>query len=155
VQGIIGQLKKKAIAIDAVNPLPLNKLRKIKKAAVIVQSTQNYDRVTKIIGIMKKEIKQLKSFNTICNPTRLKQQEIKKLPKRNDIMIIIGSKHSANTKRLYQISKSLNKKSYWVQTYKGLKKEWFKKVKNVGIAAGSSTPDKTTRSVIDFINNLK
>ena len=52
VQGIIGQLKKKAIAIDAVNPLPLNKLRKIKKAAVIVQSTQNYDRVTKIIGII-------------------------------------------------------------------------------------------------------
>jgi len=154
VRGILGQLKDKAIVIDRVKDIPLTTIKKIKRASVVVQSTQNLEKTLVIVDVLKQHIKGLKFFNTICKPTRVKQKEIKYLPLRNDVMIIIGSKTSANTKRLYEISQSINKQSYWIQTKNEIKPEWFKYAQSVGIMAGASTPDYTTKSVIKFISDI-
>jgi 4-hydroxy-3-methylbut-2-enyl diphosphate reductase len=154
VQGIISQLKKPAIVIEATRNIPWRRLKKIKKACVVVQSTQNLEKVLKIIEALKPHVKELKFFNTICQPTRIKQKEIKNMPLENDVMIIIGSKTSANTKRLYEISKALNKRSFWVQKKKDIKPEWFKEVETAGITAGASTPDDTTKEVIAYIKKI-
>ena len=154
VQGITGQLKKKAIVIDSLNNIPFGKINRIKKAAVVVQSTQNLKKTLAIVSILKKHIKEVKFFNTICRPTRTKQQEIRIMPLKNDTMIIIGSKTSANTKRLYEISKLINKRSFWIQSKKDIKPSWFNNVKSVGITAGASTPDYTTKEVIEYIAGL-
>lgn len=154
VRGIVGQLKSKAIIIDSTKGIPFNTIKKIKKASVVVQSTQNLEKTLTIVDTLKQHTKELKFFNTICKPTRIKQNEIKSMPLKNDVMIIIGSKSSANTKRLYEISKSLNKRSYWIQTKDKIKTEWFKNAKSVGIMAGASTPDYTTKSVIEHIKSI-
>ena len=154
VHSIVGQLKNKAIVIDGLKGIPFNKIKKIKKAAIVVQSTQNMENVNKIVWALKPRIKELRFFNTICRPTRIKQQELKKMPLENVVMIIIGSKTSANTRRLYEISKSLNKRSYWVQSRKDIKPEWFKGMHSVGITAGASTPDSTTQAVIAYIKQI-
>jgi len=154
VKGIIGQIKTKPIIIDSINNIPYGKIKKVKRACVVVQSTQNIEKVIKLVSILKNYIEDLKFFNTVCNPTRIKQNEIKTMPKENDIMIIIGSKTSANTKRLYEISKSLNKKSFWIQSKNDIKTFWFKDISTVGITAGASTPDYTTKEIVDFIKNL-
>jgi 4-hydroxy-3-methylbut-2-enyl diphosphate reductase len=152
VRGIVGQLKNPSIVIDDIRSIPAKDIDKINKAAVVVQSTQNIEKVTEIVETLKKQIKELVFFNTICRPTRIKQQEIKSMPLENDLMIIIGSKASANTRRLYEISKSFNKRSYWIQSKGDLRPAWFKNAKSVGITSGSSTPDKTTK---DVLNNIK
>lgn len=154
VRGIVGQLNSRPLVIDAKGNLPLDKIKKIKKAAVVVQSTQNLGKVLKTVGILRSQISELKFFNTICRPTRLKQEEIKKMPKDNDLMIIIGSKASANTKRLYEISKSLNKNSYWIQSAGDLERLEFKGIKSVGVTAGASTPDKTIKDVVHYLISL-
>jgi 4-hydroxy-3-methylbut-2-enyl diphosphate reductase len=154
VRGIMGQLQDKAIVIDSIKKIPLTKLKKVKKACVVVQSTQNMDKTIPIVDILKKHIKDLKFFNTICRPTRVKQKEIKEMPLKNDLIIIIGSRTSANTKRLYQISKSINKRSYWIQSRDEIKKEWFSNAQSVGIMAGASTPDYTTKKVIKYIKSI-
>ncbi|MBN3039811.1 MAG: 4-hydroxy-3-methylbut-2-enyl diphosphate reductase [Candidatus Omnitrophica bacterium] len=154
VRGITGQIRSKALIIDSFENMPLKKIKKIKKAAVVVQSTQNLEKTLEIVNELKKHIKNLKFSNTICNPTRIKQKEIKLMPLENQLMIIIGSKSSANTRRLYELSKSLNPETYLIQSAKDLKPAWFKKIKTVGITAGASTPDKTTRSVVEKIKSL-
>ena len=154
VQGIIGQLEKRAIVIEGTRDIPWARLKKIKKACVVVQSTQDSEKAMKIIQALEPHIKELKFFNTICRPTRLKQQEMKNMPLENDLMIIIGSKTSANTKRLYEISKSLNNRSYWVQSRKDIKPGWFAGIKTVGITAGASTPDDATEEVINYIKKI-
>ncbi|MDD5730683.1 MAG: 4-hydroxy-3-methylbut-2-enyl diphosphate reductase, partial [Candidatus Omnitrophica bacterium] len=108
VLGIVGQLKTKAVVIDNAKNLPVKEIKKVAKAAVVVQSTQNIDKVLSILKTLKPLVKNLRFFNTICVPTKSKQDEIRKMPLENDVMIIIGSRTSANTKRLYEISKSLN-----------------------------------------------
>ncbi|MFA5144517.1 MAG: 4-hydroxy-3-methylbut-2-enyl diphosphate reductase [Candidatus Omnitrophota bacterium] len=154
VLGIIGQLKSRAIVIEDANNIPWDKLKKIKKACIVVQSTQNLEKVVKITAALTPRIKELRFFNTICQPTRIKQQEAKRMPLENDVMIIVGSKTSANTKRLWEISKSLNNRSYWVQSKRNIKPAWFKGAKTTGITAGASTPDDTTKEVIAYIKKI-
>lgn len=155
VQGIIGQLKTKAIVIDNLAHIPLRQLKNIGKAAVVVQSTQNLENVIQIVNALRQRIKELKFCNTICNPTRRKQEEIKIMPKDNEVMVIIGSRSSANTKRLYEISKALNNRSYWVSSKDEIKKSWFKNIKNVGVTAGASTPDSTTQDIITSLRLIR
>lgn len=154
VQGIIGQLLSKPVVIHNIKSITKLFIKGIKKAAVVSQSTQELNSVLEIIGILEKNIPQIKFFNTICQPTRLKQKEIERMPMENDIMLIIGSKTSANTKRLFNISKRLNKKSYWIQSESDINPRWFKDAKSVGITAGASTPDATTQNVITRIKGL-
>jgi len=154
VKGIVGQLKTKAVIIDKIQKIPYKTIKRIKKAAVVVQSTQNIQKTGEIFSKLKKEIKNLKIFNTICNPTRIKQEEIKRMPLKNDVMIIIGSKNSANTKRLFEISKSLNSKSFWIPSKKEINTRWFAKAGNVGITAGASTPDSTIKEIAGYIKSL-
>ncbi|MFO8053173.1 MAG: 4-hydroxy-3-methylbut-2-enyl diphosphate reductase [Candidatus Omnitrophota bacterium] len=152
VQGIVGQLNKQAIVITPNSTINKKRINNIKKAAVVTQSTQNIEKVTKVVDKLKNHIPKLKFINTICKPTQQKQDEIKKMPYKNDIMLIVGSRTSANTKRLYQISKVINKDTYWIRNVKDIKPGWFKNVKSVGITAGASTPESSIKSVI---NKLK
>jgi len=154
VRGIVGQLKGKAIVIDSLKKIPLKTIKRISKACVVVQSTQNLDITLHILARLKKHIKSLTFYNTICKPTRVKQKEIKTLPLKNDVMIIIGSRTSANTRRLFEIAKSLNKRTHWIQSMGELKAAWFKGARKVGVMAGASTPDETTRGVIDCIQSF-
>lgn len=154
VRGIMGQLKNRAIVIDSIKHIPLATIKRVKKACVVVQSTQNAEKILTIVAVLRKHIKEIQFFNTICRPTRIKQKEAKAMPLKNDVMIVIGSKTSANTKRLYQISKVLNKRSYWIRSGAEVKSEWFKGAHTVGIMAGASTPDATTNDVIKKIRSL-
>ena len=151
VLGIVGQLKHKAIVVDTKEPIPLNRIKAIKKAGVVVQSTQNIETVMRIVGALKKHIKDLKFCNTICRPTQVKQGEVRSIPLCNDIVVVIGSRNSANTKRLYEIAYSLNRRTYRVQSKKDIDPAWFEGVSSVGITAGASTPDEITADIAKYI----
>ncbi len=154
VKGIIGQLKQKPLVVSNSRKIPVKKLKNINKACLIAQSTQNFDKTLETAKKIKKYIPDLIFKNTICSPTRKKQKEIKQMPKQNDLMIIIGSKSSANTRRLYQISKKENPKTYWVNSGRALRKNWFKSVKKIGVTAGASTPQETINEVLKTIRVL-
>jgi len=154
VQGILGQLRRKALVIDGSKNIS-KKVKGVVKGAVVVQSTQNLEKTLKIVKALSKHIEKLNFFNTICEPTRRKQKEIKEMAAKNNLMIIIGSKTSANTKRLYEISKSMNKQTFWIQAKDEIKPTWFRKVSSVGITAGASTPENTTQNVIKLIRRIK
>ena len=154
VHGIVGQTRRKILVIDNLKDIPFKKIKPIKKACVVVQSTQILNKVLSIVAVLKKHIQEVHFINTICKPTQFRQEEIQRMPLENDVMIVIGSKNSANTKRLYEIARSLNKKSYWVASKKDIRKEWFRKAKHVGITAGASTPASITQGVLSFIHQI-
>jgi 4-hydroxy-3-methylbut-2-enyl diphosphate reductase len=153
VRGIVGQLESKAIVIDKPENIPA-KIKAIKKAGVVVQSTQNLDNALAILHLLRKDIPEVNFHNTICTPTKMKQNEVKSMPLENDVMVIIGSKNSANTKRIYEISKPLNKNSYWINSADQIKKSWFDNAKSVGITAGASTPQSSIDEVIQKIKTI-
>jgi len=148
VQGIVGQINKKTFVIDKVQNIPAAGIKKTKRAAVVVQSTQNLKDILPVVARLRELIGEVKFFNTICRPTTMKQAEMEIMPLNHDLMIVIGSRTSANTRRLYEISRKLNPRTRWIESAGELRPEWLKNVKRIGITAGASTPEATIRSVV-------
>ena len=156
VIGILGHLRDaggKGIVIQNIEELYKN-LPKRNKVGIVAQTTQNEDFFEKAVGYIASNVEELKVFNTICDATSVRQEEVKKLAPTVDIMIIIGGKHSGNTNRLAQISRSLNPNTYHIEKADELKKEWFDNVKSVGISAGASTPDWIIKEVVERIKEI-
>jgi len=151
VKGIAGQLRKKPITIESPDKIPLKKLRKVKRAAVVTQSTQTIGNINNIMEKLVKIVPGVRLHNTTCRITVVKQREIETLPLKNDIVLIIGSPTSANTKRLFQIAKKINGRTYWIESEKDLKKRWFKGAEKVGIMAGASTPDEVVDAIVSVL----
>ena len=148
VIGIASQVKN---AVIVANPDEANALRKTKKAGVVSQSTQTIENVQEIINILMSKVFDLRFVNTICFPTKRNQEQIKELAEACDLMIVIGSFTSANSKRLTQLAKERNKLSFQVTCANDVDESWLEKVETVGISAGASTPDNIINEVIDKI----
>ena len=141
-------------AIVISSPKEALKLKKMKKAGVVSQSTQDIENVQDIINILMTKVFDLHFVNTICFPTKRNHEQIKDMAKINDIMIIIGSFTSANSNRLTQLSSAINLQSFQVTDSKDLKPKWFKNKDNIGISAGASTPDYLIKDVKDTIEYI-
>ncbi len=141
-----------SIIVSSVEEAKL--LKKMKRAGVVSQSTQAIENVQSIINILMEKVFDLQFINTICFPTKRNHTEVKELAKINDVMIIIGSFTSANSKRLTKLALELNKNSYQVTGPEDLKAEWFMNKNKIGISAGASTPDYLIKSVKIGIENI-
>jgi 4-hydroxy-3-methylbut-2-en-1-yl diphosphate reductase len=73
------------------------------------------------------------------------------MPVENDVMIIVGSFTSANTKRMTEISRTFNPRTYQVTGPDELQPEWFDCAETIGIHAGASTPDFVIDEVVDGV----
>ena len=131
---------------------------KMKKLIIIEQTTFSLDRFSKIIDLISKEIEdkniELEVRKTICDATRLRQEETKKLSTQVGMMIIIGGKHSSNTNKLYEISKVNCKNSILIETSGEINLEEVKKYNKIGIMAGASTPQKSIDSLVEMLKQL-
>ena len=152
VIGIASQVEG-AIIIASIEEA--QKLRKTKKAGIVSQSTQAIENVQDIINILMTKVVDLRFINTICFPTKRNHQQIKELSVITDMMLIIGSFTSANSKRLTELSLERNKNTYQVTNATEIDSSWFKNnINSVGISAGASTPDWIIDSVIKKVKEL-
>lgn len=151
VKGIASQVKDPIIVSSSKEA---STLRKYKRAGVVSQSTQTIENVQEIINIIMTKVFDLRFVNTICFPTKRNQTQIKELAKQCDIMVVIGSFTSANSKRLTALAKERNDKSYQVTNADEINPNWFKEVEIVGVSAGASTPDKIINDVLEKIKKI-
>lgn len=136
----------------------LNKfyIANINKLLVIAQTTFSLEKFNNIISLIKEKVNmeqiELEIKKTICDATKLRQEETKEISKNVDIMIIIGGKHSSNTNKLYQISEKYCKNAILIETKEELDIEEVKKFSKIGIMAGASTPKKSIDSLVEMLN---
>ena len=150
--GYLRDAKGEGIIVETLEDLKpaLNKT----KVGVIAQTTQNEQFFKEVVGELALWVQELKVINTICNATSVRQEEVRELAPKVDVMLIIGGKNSGNTTRLYKIAKSLNPNSYHIETADELKEEWFQNASTVGVSAGASTPKWIIESVLKRVEEI-
>ena len=151
VNGIMEQVQD---SIVVANSGEAKRLRKMKKAGVVSQSTQMIENVQDIINILMTKVFDIRFVNTICFPTRRNHEQIKSLAELSDIMIVIGSFTSANSKRLTELAKERNERTYQVTCVNDLDSDWFQQSDTVGVSAGASTPDNIIKNVVTAIKSF-
>ena len=117
------------------------------KVCIVSQTTFNYKNFQELVEILDKKRYDKLVLNTICNATSERQAEAAEIAKTVDAMVVIGGRHSSNTKKLYEICSGECKNTYYIQTLADLDSDSFQSIQCVGITAGASTPNKIIEEV--------
>lgn len=130
-----------------------NQIKEHKKVGVVVQTTQRISALNPIVEYLTSISKELMVANTICNSTTLRQNEAEELAEESDLMIVVGSKKSANTTHLAEILKGISKTIH-IEDDKELDnyENIILDANNISITAGASTPDTIIQNVIKKLN---
>ena len=127
-----------------------------KKVGVVVQTTQRITTLNKIVEYLTSIAKEIHIANTICQSTSMRQSEAKELAKESDLVIVVGSKKSANTTHLAEILKDITKTIHIENdTELDNYKELIEKAQKIGITAGASTPQNIIEKVIKKLENYQ
>ncbi len=121
---------------------------------VVAQTTFNEKIWKKSEKILKKYCTNQSIFGTICNATSMRQTEAVELAQKNDVMIVIGGRHSSNTVKLYDVCRLYCDKTYHVETANELKSCYFDCAEAVGVVAGASTPAAIIKEVIKTMTEI-
>lgn len=154
IKGVVSYAKDLKDAFIVLEESELDNLPLKSKVAVVAQTTRKPEDFLKITSALILKNKEVRIFNTICNATFENQDSASDLAKKADIMIVIGGKHSSNTKQLHLICKHNCKDSYLIENETELNSDWFSDKKLCGISAGASTPDWIVQNVIDGISKI-
>lgn len=152
VNGILGYADGNGFVVENVSDV--DELPDLESAIVVAQTTQDRKIYQEIIDKIKDRIPDAKIFDTICDSTNMRQQEVLELAKEVNAMVIVGGKNSANTKRLYEISCSTGVPSFHIESEDELDNLGLEQYENIGVMAGASTPNWVINKVIDRINYL-
>lgn len=139
VTGLAGCAGEKHYVVSG--PEEAAKLPPLGKVNVVAQTTQEEDNFRKTAEIVRKKSKKTVISDTICEPTKTRQKETKIMSEKADLVIVVGGKNSANTRRLHRICSGISKKAVLVETDEDLSKEDLKNRREVFITAGASTPN--------------
>ena len=118
---------------------------------LLTQTTFNKEVFFKIKDYILENYNNIEIFSKICGATYERQRAVEKLAKECEVIIIVGDKKSSNSKKLYEISKEINEKSYLIEEVDQLNIDWLKNISSVGITAGASTPEKIIIEIEKFI----
>lgn len=138
VQGILGWAGGNALAIETVQEA--QELPSYEHVSVLAQTTQPIANFQRIVEELKHHTPELTVYNTICNATEERQTVARELSKKVDVMVVVGGKNSANTRKLAAICAE-ETETHLIETADELKDNWFKGIQTAGLTAGASTPD--------------
>jgi len=149
VKGILGWCRGPAYVLKSEEMIPGIPFSKTDPVTVVVQTTFHIKKFQKILDILLRLEYNATIANTICSATGERQEEAEKLANESEVMLVIGSETSSNSRRLYEICRKNCDHTYFIQNADDVKSEWFRDVKFVGITAGASTP----RKIIEEVQN--
>ncbi len=141
VKGIVGWSSGKAVVIENIKDLNSLSLYSEDKVGVLAQTTQAEEHFKSLVSELKKKVKDVKEFDTICGATTKRQTAAVELARSVDLMLVVGDKMSANTKRLTELCRATGTETHQIETAEEIDVVWLKGKKKIGLTAGASTPE--------------
>lgn len=150
VRAVVGCARDVVVIADESD---LHKIPGDAKLGVVCQTTQSPEHFGRMLGaIGSRSFSELKVINTLCREAIRRQESAVQLCKKVDVMFVLGGLESANTRRLAELCRSVNKQTFHLQNWNELDKNVLSGKKTAGVTAGASTPDWI---INEFAKNLE
>jgi (E)-4-hydroxy-3-methyl-but-2-enyl pyrophosphate reductase len=124
------------------------------KVGVVCQTTQPIEHLKAVVDALLPTVRELRVFNTICAATLERQENALRLAGDVDIMLVVGGKNSANTRRLWELCREAGSDAYHIETAQELEPAWFEGKKEVGVVGGASTPHWIVDEIVDSVESM-
>jgi 4-hydroxy-3-methylbut-2-enyl diphosphate reductase len=156
VEGTMGQLDHGIHLVEDVADVAGVQPGQTDKLAVVTQTTLSVDDAAEITAAVRRRFPNIRApkQQDICYATQNRQDAVKIMSPRIDVLIVVGSPTSSNSNRLAELARKLGVESFMVDSPSELRAGWLQGKSRVGLTAGASAPDVLVRQVIDRIKAL-
>jgi 4-hydroxy-3-methylbut-2-enyl diphosphate reductase len=154
VQGTMGRFDAsyggRMVLVETVEDVATLDVRDPDHLVFVTQTTLSMDDTAAIVAALRRRFPNLATprKEDICYATQNRQDAVKGLIDRCDVLIVVGSASSSNSNRLREIADKAGKPGYLVDGPENLRREWFEGVRSVGVTAGASAPEVLVQGVI-------
>ncbi len=156
VEGTMGQVDSSIHLIEHVSDIEKLSFEQDALLAYVTQTTLSVDETKEITAALMQKFPQIHApkRQDICYATQNRQDAVKAMIPHVDVIIVVGSQNSSNSKRLQELASSMQIPAFLVDDPSQIQANWFKSAKSIGVTAGASAPESLTRKIIDAINAL-
>jgi len=155
VRGLLSWTKGKGKA--ALRPEELGELPS-PRLALISQTTKSREEfwafVSAVIARFSRDLREVQALDTTCPETGRRYQAVLSLAKKVEALVIVGSRNSANTRKLAEVARRTGLPTFHIERAEELQPEWFSGLTQVGVTAGASTPDHLVREVLLALSQM-
>src|SRR5580704_2090635 len=156
VEGTIGQVPGTVHLVQTAADVATLNIRDPEKLAYITQTTLSVDDTRGIIAALKARFPAIvgPDVRDICYATQNRQQAVRDLARRVDLILVVGSRNSSNSNRLREIGEELGRPAYLIDDASAMRPEWFAGVGSVGVTAGASAPESLVKGVLEGLREI-
>ena len=157
VEGTLGQYDAGSTGdiflIETLQDANTIQIRDASKLAYVTQTTLSVDDTLEIIDTLKARFPDIKGprKDDICYATQNRQDAVRELAKKVDVVLVIGSANSSNSNRLRELAEKQGVRAYLIDQAEDIQDEWIQDVKAVGVTAGASAPELLVGAVMDAL----
>ncbi|NLM36899.1 MAG: 4-hydroxy-3-methylbut-2-enyl diphosphate reductase, partial [Firmicutes bacterium] len=150
VQAVVDTVEGEAVVVNPACPEEWRTKPFKPKLGLVCQTTLPQEQLATVVEALLPVAKELKVFNTICHATIARQAETAKLAQEVDVLLVIGGKNSANTRKLVEIGAAFTP-TYHIESGAEIDPQWLAGKKIIGVTAGASTPQSQISEVVDWL----
>lgn len=154
IKGILGALEKPAVVVNSVEELRQKRAEIKRKVGIVFQTTHSLELMYPIVYELLQMCLEVQVINTICRPVQKRQDDAVALAQHMDVMIVVGSRTSANTTELAHLCQEYCPRTYHIETAAELKPEHWEGAEKIGIASGLSTPEYLVEEVYNKLQEI-
>ena len=153
VRGMTEDLAEFDVVLSETDVLELKERARFGIAA---QTTQPIEKVRALVELIRRRFPaaEVRFVDTVCQPTKQRQNSAIELAQRAEVVVVIGGAHSNNTQELVRTCSRYCGRVHHVQGTSDLREEWFEGAQTVGVTAGTSTPDASIKEIEQWLNQL-
>jgi 4-hydroxy-3-methylbut-2-enyl diphosphate reductase len=153
VIGTLGEVPGRSYLVETLEDVDRLELPDSARVRYLTQTTLSLDETRDLIGHLKERFPHLQGppAQDICYATENRQMAVKAISEAIDLLLVVGSENSSNSKRLVEVGDNFGVRSHLVNDCSDVDTAWLEGVKNVGVTAGASAPEHLVRELIEFL----
>jgi 4-hydroxy-3-methylbut-2-enyl diphosphate reductase len=153
VIGTLGEVPDRSYLVETLDDVDRLELSDATRVRYLTQTTLSLDETRDLVGRLKERFPHLQGppAQDICYATENRQMAVKAISEAIDLLLVVGSENSSNSKRLVEVGDNFGVRSYLVNDRSDVDTAWLDGVKNVGVTAGASAPEHLVRSLVEFL----
>ena len=157
VEGTVGQVDQLVEVVESAEQVENLQLKNPEKVAYVSQTTISCDDSKVVINALKRKYPRVLEPKKadICYATQNRQDAVKELAKRSDLILVVGSKTSSNSNRLREVAEGVGTKAYLLDDASEIDPIWLKGIESIGITAGASAPEILVEEIIERLKEFE
>jgi 4-hydroxy-3-methylbut-2-enyl diphosphate reductase len=156
VEGTMGQSEGGMYLVQSVQDVAALSVRDPEKLAYVTQTTLSIDDAAEIVDALKQRFPRIVGprRDDICYATQNRQDAVKLMTPKCDVVIVVGSPNSSNSNRLREVASRRGTPAYMIDDASDLRAEWLTGKRVAGVTAGASAPEILVQQVIARLHEL-